>query len=152
MKHERARRFDTAVQIDRAQKRLGRVGQDGRALSAAAVLLAVTQTDLLRNAEFPRDLAQRTLTHDRRTQLGQLALGQLRIMREQVIRRDKAQYGIAKKLQPLVAVQMRAVVLVGIRGMRHRFLPQADVLEFIVDFEHGFTSFRRFFAYSTVMY
>lgn len=73
--HERARRLDAAVQIDRAQKRLGRIGQDGRTLSAAAVLLAVTQTDLLRNTEFPRDLAQRAFTHDRRTQLGRSPSG-----------------------------------------------------------------------------
>ena len=57
-------------------------------------------------------------------------------MREQVIRRDKAQYGIAKELQPLVVVQVIASVLVGIGRVGHRGLVQRLVLELIVDVQH----------------
>ena len=134
--HERARGFDPAVQIDRAEQRLGRVREDRRPLAPAAGLLAVAQPDLLRDAEFPRDLAQRALAHHRRAQLGQVALGQLGIVREQVIRRDKAQYGIAKELQPLVVVQVVPAVLVGIGRVGHRGLVQRLVLKLIVNVQH----------------
>ena len=54
----------------------------------------MTQPDLFRNTEFPRDLAQCALAYDRRAQLGQFTLRQIRIMREQVVRCNEAQYGI----------------------------------------------------------
>ena len=134
--HECARRLDAAVQIDRAEQRFGRIRQDRRPLAPAAGLLAVAQPDLLRDAEFPRDLAQRALAHDRRAQLGQVALGQLGIVRKQVIRRDKAQYGIAKELQPLIVVQVACAMLVGIGRVGHRGLVQRLVLKLIVDVQH----------------
>ena len=96
----------------------------------------MTQTDLLRNAEFPRDLAQRALAHDCRAQLGQLALRQIGIVREQIIRCDKAEHGIAKELQPFVVVQMIAAMFVGVGRMGHRRLIQRFVLKLIIDMQH----------------
>ena len=138
--HERAGGLDAAIHEDGAEQCLGRIREDGGTLTAAAHFLAVAQTDGLRNADLVRDLVQCALADDSRAQLGQVALGQVGIVREQIARRDKAQHRVAQKLQALVALQMRAVVLIRIGRMGHRQPEKALVLEFIVNFQH-FCSF-----------
>ena len=138
--HECTGRLDAAVHEDGAEQSLCCVSENGRTLASAAHLLAVPQTDGFGDTDLMRDLVQCALADNCRAQLGQVALGQVGIVREQIARRDKAQHGIAQKLQALVALQMRAVVLIRIGRMGHRQPEQALVLEFIVNFQH-FCSF-----------
>ena len=102
--HECTGRLDAAVHEDSAEQSLCCVSENGCTLASAAHLLTVPQTDGFRDTDLMRDLIQCALADNCRAQLGQVALGQVGIVREQVTRRDKAQHGIAQKLQALVAL------------------------------------------------
>ena len=131
--HKGARGLDAAVQVDCAEEGLHRIGQDGRALPAAALLLAVAETDLLVDAKFLGDFIQRMLTHHRRAQLGQLALREVGELVVEIVGRDKAEYGIAEELEPFIVLQMAHALFIGVRRVGHRLAEQGRVAEPVAD-------------------
>ena len=92
------------VQIDRTDHGLDRIGQDGRALAATRLELALTQPKHFRQLHLQGQVGQRVLldqigTHPRKVSLGQLA--QLRI---QQMRHRQIEHRVTQKLQPLIVV------------------------------------------------
>jgi hypothetical protein len=111
---DRRRTGQPAAEVDRADQRLEGVGEDGVLLPAARDLLTATQQKVRADpavAQPPSDPGQRGHVHDRGTQLGQLALGEVRLAAVQLIGDDQAEHRVAQELQALVGRQ--AAVLVG---------------------------------------
>ena len=122
------------VQVHGGEHRLRGVRQDGGPLPAAAGLLAPAQLQILAQAQLLRHLVQALLTHQRRPDPGQVPLRQVRVVAEQELRRDEAQYGVPQELQPLVAVQPGGPVLVGVGAVAQRLLQQSRVPEAVIQF------------------
>ena len=72
-------------------------------------------------------------TYHRRTQLGQLTLGQLGEVVVKIVGRHKAEYGIAEKLEPFIVLQMPHTLLVGVRRVGHRLAKQSRIAESVAD-------------------
>ena len=106
--------FHAAVQVHRREHGLRCVGQDGGPLTAAAGLLALAQPQLTAQAQALGHLIQALLAHQRRPHPGQVSLRQVRVLVIQIVRRDQTQHGVPQKLQPLVAADAAAPVLVGV--------------------------------------
>ena len=84
--------------------------------------------------KFLGDLIQCLLTHHRSAQLGQLSLRHMRVTVKYIICRYQTQYGIAKKLQAFVVLDMLIAMLIGIRRMRHCRRQQSCVVKLINQF------------------
>ena len=76
---------------------------------------------------------QRMFTYHRRTQLGQLTFGQLGEVVVKIVGCDKAEYGIAEKLEPFIVLQMPHTLLVGVRRVGHRLAKQSRIAESVAD-------------------
>ena len=111
---QRAHLVDAAIQIHRGQHRLHRVRQNGRTAAAAAALLALAQHQKVAQMQALGHLMQALLAHQRGADAGQLALRQVGVLAVQIVRRHEAQHRVAQKLQPLVAGDAHAPVLVGV--------------------------------------
>ena len=120
--HERVRRREALVQVNGADDRLQGVGQDRGLVPAAGALLALAQADITAELQPAGDAREGAHVDDGRAQLGQLALGQIRVRAKQGVGHDQPEHGVAQELQPLVRRQ--AAVLVGVRAMHERTLQQ----------------------------
>ena len=85
---------------------------------------------------------QARLADKLRAQAGHPAFRQLRLMVIQEIRRRQTQDRIAQELQALVALAVRAVLLVGIGAVGQRGFQQRDILKLITDFFFQFMHVR----------
>lgn len=116
---------------------------DGRFLPAAE-LLAVAELNILAQPQPLRHLVQALLAHERRADARQVALGQIRVAVEQIVRRHHAEHGVAQKLQPLVAAEA-AAVLVGVGAVVERALEQFLVFKRVIQ---PFFQRMHFFSYA----
>ena len=82
--------------------------------------------------------------HERRADARQIALGQIRVAVEQIVRRHHAEHGVAQKLQPLVAAEA-AAVLVGVGAVVERALEQLLVFKRVIQ---PFFQRMHFFSYA----
>jgi hypothetical protein len=109
------RHVQAVLQIDRAEQRLQRVGEDARLVPAAGSLLALAQQQVRAEpgrAEAAGDVGERPHVHDARAQLGELPLGQVGMVVEQRGRDHHAEYRVAEELEALVGGQAAVLVRV----------------------------------------
>ena len=128
---QRAGLVDAAVQIHRGQHRLHRVRQNGRTAAAAAALLALAQQQEVPQAQTLGHLVQALLAHQGGADTGQLALRQVGMLAVQKVRRHEAQHRVAQELQPLVAGDAHAAVLVGVGAVVQCAPQQLRIVEAI---------------------
>src|SRR5690606_26705314 len=110
------------VQVDRADQRLERVGQDGGAVRAARAGLAFTQAQQRRQRQPQREPVQRVLLDQVGPHARQVALRQFRETDVQQVRDGQVQHRVAEKLEALVVVGRETAV-------RERELEQPRVRE-----------------------
>ena len=120
---------EAAVHIACRDDGLHSVGDDGVALAAAAVLLAVAEQQEASQTDGRSRAGQILFADQIRTDAGQLALGLVREAAVQIVRHDEAQDGIAQKLQTFVVVQAALPVFIGIGAVRQRVFENALVPE-----------------------
>ena len=121
--HQLARDLQPVLEVHRADQGLGGVGQDAGLVAAAGQLLAAAQVQVCAQpvAGQPRgDAGQRVHVHHAGAQLGQLPLGQVRVVPVQPLGDHDAQHRVAEELQPLVGRQPAVLVGVGAVGQRQR--------------------------------
>ena len=132
--YKAARGVHAAVEIERRDDGLHRVGEDGGALAAAGVLLAAAEADVAAQAQLRGDGVQALLTHQASPQPGHPALGHVGEAPEQRVRHHHAQNGVAQELQPLVALAAGGTALVCIGAVRQRGLQKPSVTEAVAEF------------------
>ncbi len=81
------------------EHRLERVGEDRRLVSTSALLLALAEPHEVAEPERTSDLGERRHVHDRRPELGELALGQSGMLGVGHVGHDEAEHRIAEELQ-----------------------------------------------------
>ena len=119
---ERARLRQAPLDVDGADDRLEGVGQDRGLVAPARAFLAPAQPDVVAQMQPARHVGQRPHVDHRRTQLGQVPLGQIGILAEQRVGDDQPEHRVAEELQPLIGRQ--AAILIGERPVRERTLQQ----------------------------
>ena len=124
---------DTAIQEAGSNDGFHGIGQDGIAASAAALLLAVAQHQMLTDADFVGGGSQGLLADHICPHPGQLALGTVGEIPEQILRHQHAQHTVAQELQPLVAEQAVVPALIGIGGVGQGIVQQLDVLKAVAN-------------------
>ena len=125
---------NASVQIDGSQQRLHRIGLDGGAGPAAAVVLPLAQAEIAAQIQALGHFHQAVLTHQGRPDAGQVPFRQVWTGAVKMVRHHQAQDGVSQKFQPLVAVGVTSPVLVGIGTVGEGVLQQAFVLEGIAEF------------------
>lgn len=112
---------ETVLEVDRADQRLGGVGEDARLLPATGHLLAPAQVEVRAEPVVPEGgghAREGVHVHDARPQLGELPLGQLGVVAVQPLGDDDREHRVAEELQPLVGGQ--SAVLVRVRAVGER--------------------------------
>ncbi len=94
-------------------------------LAAAGRLLAAAELDVVADADAAADLGQRAGVDDGGAQLGQPALGEVRVGAVEGLGDDHAEHRVTEELEALVGRQ--ATVLVGVRAVRESALEQLGV-------------------------
>jgi hypothetical protein len=119
--HQAARDLQPVLQVDGADQGLGRVGQDAGLPAAPGQFLAATQVQVFAQpvvAQPGGHPGQRVHVDHAGPQLGQLALGQVRMLPVEPLGDHDAQHRVAEELQPLVGGQPAVLVGVGTVGQR----------------------------------
>ena len=93
------------------------------------MLLAVAEQQEAAQTDGRSRAGQILFADQIRTDAGQLALGLVREAAVQIVRHDKAQDGIAQKLQTFVVVQAALPVFIGIGAVHERIFQQPPVAE-----------------------
>ena len=93
---------EVAVEVHRPEDRLERVGEDARLVTAARALLPLAEQDEVADPEATGDVGEGVHVHDRRAELRQLALGELRVGAVGHVGHDQPEHGVAEELQALV--------------------------------------------------
>ena len=122
-------RLHAAIQEACRDDGFHRVRQDGLPLPSAALLLAVSQQQMLSQVQPVCHRRQGFFTHHIRPHPGQLALRAILEMMVQIVRHHHAQDGVPQKFQPLVAGQAVVPALVGVGGMSQGILQQRNILK-----------------------
>ena len=112
--NERTGRLQPAVQIHGGKNGLRGVRQNGRPLPASAGLLALAPLQIGSQVETLGHLVQTLLADQCGPDAGQVPLRQIRVLAEQIVRRHQTQHGVPQKLQPLIAMNAQAAVLIGV--------------------------------------
>ena len=123
---QRLRRLEAAVDADRADQRLDRVGQDRRPRRAAAARLALGQLQRLGQAQHQRDLVQAVLAHEVGAHAREVAFVGAGEAVEQQPRDGQVQHRVAQELEALVVVGAEAAV-------RERALEQRALGELVAE-------------------
>src|SRR5574340_634234 len=105
---------ETAIQIDRAQHRLQRIGQDRGAAEAAALQLAFPQNQMIPQPEGERNPGKRGLLDQMRAQPAKIPLGQARIKLVEAAGDDAVEHAVPEKFQTLVMRGPEAAVRQGL--------------------------------------
>jgi hypothetical protein len=117
--------LEAAGQVDGAEDRFDRVGEDRCLVAATGGLLTAAELDVLTERDLAADAGQRTCIDDGRAQLGQAALGQLGMAAVERLGDDDTEHGVAEELEALVGGE--PAVLVRERAVRQRSLQQLGV-------------------------
>src|SRR6478672_279504 len=123
--HDLAGGLEPAAEVDRADERLDRVGQDRGLVAPAGGLLAPAELDVPAEVDGAGHLGEGAGVHDRGPQLREAALGEVRVGAEQRVGDDHAEHRVAEELQALVGRQ--AAVLVGERPVGQGAVEQLGV-------------------------
>ena len=118
---EFTRHVEAAVQKNRAEQRLERVRQRGRAFPPAVHFLAVAQHQLRAEAERAGVFGQRAAVDELRARLGQRAFVEGGKFFIQLPGEDELQHRVAEKLEPLV-VRGSSLRFVAAGGRRAAFM------------------------------
>src|SRR5581483_10246506 len=102
VEHEPLRGRPPSREVDGAEHRFQRVGEDRRLLAPTRARLALPEEQRLTELQLACDLGQRGRAHDRRPHLGELALGQGRVGAVDVVGHDEAEDGVAEELEAFV--------------------------------------------------
>src|SRR6478735_6473438 len=105
--------LEAAAEVDGADQRLHRVGEDRGLLAATRGLLALAEADVHAEADRAGDVGQRAGVHDGGPQLGQAALREVAMGEVERLGDHHAEHRVAQELQALVGRQV--AVLVGVR-------------------------------------
>jgi hypothetical protein len=119
--HEAAGGVETVLEVHRADERLGGVGEDARLGAPAGQLLAAAQVEMRTQpvvTEGGGHAGEGVHVHHARPQLGELPLGQLRVVAVEPFGDNDREHRVAEELQPLVGGQPAVLVRVG--TMRER--------------------------------
>ena len=100
--HEVAGALEAGREVDGADERLHRVGEDRRLHAAAGELLALAEQEVLADAEVGGHAGQRDRAHDGLADLREVALVEVEVFAEDVVRDDDAEDGVTQELQALV--------------------------------------------------
>ena len=122
---------DAPVQVNGGDDGLHRIRLDGGPPPAAAGALPLAQLQIVPQGQLPGHLHQTPLAHQSRPGAGELPLGHIGVRAVQVVGHHHAQHRVPQKLQPLVAGDSPAPVLVGVGTVVQRPLQQLSVLECI---------------------
>ena len=123
------RRLEAAVHIACGNDGFHCVRDDRVALSAAAMVLAVTKQQKIAQMDCLCCLCQIRLTDQICADSGQLSFRFLGKAPVEIIGNDKAKNRVTQKLQPLVVRQSALAVFVGIRAVRQCVFQQLSVLK-----------------------
>ena len=134
-----------AVQIQRRDDGLKRIGNDAGAGAAAAALLAAAKAQVLAEVDLLRELKQRPLADEAGPDAGQIALRPVGVGVEQIVCRHDLQHAVAQKLQPLVVLH-RGAALVGVAGVGQGRFQQLRVLELIANDRFEWMTHRYFIS------
>jgi hypothetical protein len=124
--HQRLGGGKAGVEVDRADQRLERIGQDRRPVRAAGAGLALAQLEQRRQRQPHSQAVQGVLLDQVGPHARQVALGQGRQADVQQVRNRQVQHRVAEKLQALVVVGRKAAV-------RERELEQPRVGEGVLE-------------------
>ena len=126
--HDRPARLEPAVEVDGGDHRLHRVGEDRRLVASARTRPRPCPAAATARGRAPRatSASASAFTTDG-AHLGQLALGQLRVLLVDVVGDDEAEHGVAEELEPLV--RLLDAVLRAVRPVRQRLVEEAVVDE-----------------------
>src|SRR6478672_641400 len=111
--HERAGRLEPGGEVDGADDRLHRVGEDRGLGAAAGALLTPPQHEVVAQPDGPGDVSQGTHVDHRGPQLGQLALGKVGVVGVERVGDDEPEHGVPEELQALVVGQAAVLVRIG---------------------------------------
>ena len=114
-----------AAEVHGADDGLDGVGEDRGLVAAAGGLLAAAELDVLAEADLAADVGQGAGVDDRRAQLGQPALGEVRVGEVERLGDDDPEHGVPEELQALVGGE--TTVLVGVRAVGQGALQQLGV-------------------------
>ena len=103
--HQSPRPVPAAVEVDRADDGLHRVGEDRRLLAAARLVLPFAQQHRRPQMQLGRQLGQHPGVDDRGAHLRQLPLGQQGVGAKDVIGDDQPEHGVAEELETFVRVR-----------------------------------------------
>jgi hypothetical protein len=99
---EVTRRVRPAVEIDRPDDRLERIGQDRRLAAAAGAVFALSEQDELTERDLIGDLGEGSGVDDGLAQIGEVAFGQRAVAPVRQIGDGPAEYSVAEELEALV--------------------------------------------------
>ena len=98
------------VEIDRAEQRFERVGENGLAPVTAGLAFPAAEYQVFADLEFRRNGGERRVLDERRSQPAQVALVRLRSQTEQRFRDNEIEYGVAQEFEALVIAPLGAAV------------------------------------------
>src|SRR6266576_3004774 len=122
-----ARSTEPEIEVDGAEGGFQSVREDARFVPAAGLLLALPQEDDRAQIQVACDVGERRHVHDRRAELGEIALGHPRVHPVREIGHDQAEHRITEELEPFV--RDREIVLEGERTMGDGRLTELRVAE-----------------------
>src|SRR5829696_3480849 len=96
--------LEAAVEVHRGDDRLHCVGEDRRLGPPTGRVLALAQAQGRAETELLRDVGERLGTDHRRAELGQLALGELRVLLVREAGDHESEHRVAEEFEPLVGL------------------------------------------------
>ena len=121
-------RVDGPVEIDGGDDRFKSIGHDGGSFSAAVLVLAFSEEEVVSEVDLLRELKEALFADGAGAQLGQSPLGDIAERVEEFVGRNEAEDRIAQELQPLVVLVSRAL-FVRIGGVGQRGVEEVQVRE-----------------------
>ena len=120
-RHDVAGHGKASVQIAGSHNGLHNIAEDARAAAAAALILAVSEQQMLAERETLRHGGKALFADELRADARQIAFELFGESPVQILRRHEADNGIPKEFQPLIAAQRVLIDLVctGSVGQRH---------------------------------
>lgn len=126
------RHTKTGIDVDGAEDCLEHIGQEGRSVAAAGLLLSLAQANVPPEVQSLADPRQPRLADDAGAQLRQFTFGSLRVAIVQMVAHDQVQDRITEQFQALVGLSPTAVAFVAEGTMlqseiQQRAIPESQV-------------------------
>src|SRR6185295_1683283 len=128
----RARRLEPAVQVDRAEDGLERVGEQGRLRPASRALLADAELELFAELQALRIGRQDRAAHELGLELREVSFGHAGMALVEPLDGDEREHRVAQELEPFV-VLLAPLMFVGGGSVGHREVEQLGPLELVAE-------------------